>query len=205
LRKAVAAALLKQATAEGASGPEEAGRAWVRSQAICGLGLLGSVGDNNGVFNAILKSVGDAGLSFSGRCVAATSLGRLDYSGAEGIDLDGATTILASFLVETCADDEVPLAKMNERKAFRRRLKECLHAVSVALTGDGAGRKGIASLAKEKQVAHLGELAKSLKVMLEGKLDDKNLDEDDLRAAIQAFRDDVQGWSKKAAPSEPEK
>ena len=196
VRKSVTTAMLKQAAVEVASGPEGTGRNWIRGQTVHALGLLGAVGENNEVFNAILKSVGDNGLSFSTRCLAADALGRLDYNGVEGIDIGAATAILGPFIVETCGD-EIHLAKESERKVFRRRMKECLNVVTIALSGDGnAAHKGIASLAKEEQATRLTELLKLMKTMVDANLDDKSLEEDKLRKAAESFRGSVQEWLK---------
>ena len=64
-----------------AAGPVTASREWICRRAIDTLADLGSVGQNNAVFNAMLKTVADAKLSIFTRSTAAESLGRLNYTG----------------------------------------------------------------------------------------------------------------------------
>ena len=54
------------------------GGAWILAQALETLGVLGSVGENNAVFQAMLKTVADDKLPFLVRSAAADSLGRLE-------------------------------------------------------------------------------------------------------------------------------
>jgi hypothetical protein len=195
LRKSITAAMLRLATGDIAPGLDAAGHIWIRGQALQVLGRLGAVGEGNEVFQAILKSVSDADLSFSTRCLAADALGHLNYGNAEGINAVDAATTLGQFLVETCGD-EVHVAKESDRLAFRRRMKGCLSVVMTALSGDGdTTHKGLVSLAHEDQAGYLGGLQKIAKSMMDA-LDNKDIEEDEVERVAEEFRGSVQDWLK---------
>ena len=197
VRKPLAVAMLKLASANIPASPAGPGREWLRSQAIETLGRLGSVGDNDGVFNLLLKNVADSKLSFSTRCIAAESLGRLNYAGTGGISPVDTAAILGQFVIKACGD-ELRLAKETEKHISRRRMKQRLSAARAAIFGSEENRsKGLASLAREQlQQTFLADFQKTLEATTD-KLDDKKLEGDDLETAIDDLRTNIEGWLKK--------
>ncbi len=193
-QRAIVAALLKLA-ADDISGNEDRDvREWILGQALETLGDLGSVGEGGAAFKAMVKAAGDNNLSLSTRAIAVDSLGRLNYANAAGCDAKEAATTVAQFIVDACAQ-ELRKAKDSGATASRRML-QCLNAATVALSGDDATHKGIASLTKDAaQQARFAELQKCL-----DKATDpisKWTEGDDLESTIDNLQADVEEWVKK--------
>jgi len=197
-QRSVAAAMLKLLAADVPTGPAGPGREWILAQAAETLGFLGSVGDGNAVFNAMLKNVAETKRSFSTRSIVAKSLGRLNYAGVAGINPMKAAAVLAQFATDACTD-ELQLVKNTQNPVNRRRIKQRLDAVLSALNGEAGGnRKGIMSLAREQaQRKSLGELRKSLGD-LSALLDDRRRAEDDMAPSVEQLRTKLEAWAKGA-------
>ena len=163
-RKKVNDVMLPLATADVPAGSALSARAWMVAQAAETLGALGSVGENNDVFAALLKIVVNAKLPLLLRCAAADALGRLDYSSAGGINPLETATALGQLAINVCKDGLA--AKMDTtRVPFRRRMVHRLDAVLMALSGmDEKTHQGIESLAKEQpQKTFVDGLQKAVK------------------------------------------
>ncbi|MBN1395468.1 MAG: hypothetical protein JW959_10630 [Pirellulales bacterium] len=193
VRRSVSEAMLRLATADPPTGPSASGREWILAQAVEALGLLGSTGDGNRVFEAISGVVSDSRLSDRTRCVGAAALGHLNYAGAAGIDpLKGAAK-LARFIADCCAE-EVRWSKEAAQPVSRRRIKQRLEAALTALGGVGGGRKGIVSLAgKPEQQTLLAEMQKSIKDLAD-LLDDRRSEEQDMAPPIDELRGKLEAW-----------
>jgi len=195
-RKSLTAALLKLAAADMPRDTAEAGREWILAQTVESLGYLGSVGENNAVFKIMMKTLADVKLGFSARTSAVESLGRLNYQGVAGINVVETAASLGQFAIDAC-NEELRLVKETERPVSRRRMKERLGAVEMALVGtEEENRKGIALLAHEtNRQAFLGNLQKSVEKAL-AVLDDKKIESDDLETPIEALRTSLETWLK---------
>lgn len=196
-RKSLAAAMLKLASADIPSSLAGPGREWLRGQAMETLGRLGLVGDNNGVFNRLLKDVADSKLTFSTRGIAVESLGRLNYAGTAGISPVDTAAILGQFVIEACGN-ELRLSKETGKPVSRRRMKQRLYAVLGAIFGnEESGAKGLVTLAREQsQQASLADFQKIVEAAID-KLDDKKLEADDLEAVVDDLRTKLEAWLKK--------
>lgn len=196
-RRTLSAAMLRLAASEPAPTSTVAGHGWIVAQAIEALGLLGSVGENNVVFNAMLKAVADAKLPPFARIAAANALGRLNYSSATGLSAVEAALTLEPLAAEGCAE-ALRLAKTADDKSIeRRRIMPYLDAVLTALGGEDANHKGIASLAKEPaQQAFLAELLKIVKDANDV-LDDERKKEDDMKPTVEGLQKSLDAWLKK--------
>ena len=201
-RKSLSTAMLKLAAEDLPGGPAEAGREWISAQAIGVLGRLGSVGDNNAVFKLLVKKTADAKLSFATRSIAAESLGRLNYSGAAGINALETAAIVSQFVVDACTEELKRVrdleAKDSEQGVSRRRMKRQLNAALMALVGgEDNSRKGIASLAKEPaQQNLLAALQKNIET-LASVVDNRQSDRDDLKKGVEELRAKLETWLKK--------
>jgi hypothetical protein len=195
-RRTLTAAMLKLAAADPAAGAG-AGREWILAQALETLGRLGSVGENNAAFKTMLKAVSDAKISFSTRTIAAESLGRLNYAGVAGINPVAAAAVLGQFAIDACTE-EIRLTKQTEYPVSRRRMKQRLGAVLLALNGgDEENPKGIASLAGDKtQQTFVGALQKDI-ASLTSVLDDNRRKDDDLQDPVEKLRSTLEAWLKK--------
>jgi len=188
------AVMLRLATADLPTGPTASGCAWIRRQAIETLGALGSVGNNNAVFQAILKSVADDKLPSFVRSAAADSLGQLNYSSATGISPVETAATLGQYAIDVC-DEELRLVKKPVTQVWRRQALQRLAAVLSALSGakdasgaEDANHKGIISLAKDpNQQAYVDELQKAIKEACES-LDDKDQDDKSMKAVVQELQ-----------------
>ena len=160
------------------------------------LGLLGSVGASNAVFDAMLKAVSETKLPFCTRRIAAESLGQLNYSGAAGIDPTEAAAALGQFAIQVC-EEELRSAKDSGNPVSRRRVKQRLDAVMTALGGTGeGGRKGIISLAQEPQRPLIDELQKDLKDISD-LLDDKRHERENMKPRVEELRKKLEAWLQK--------
>jgi hypothetical protein len=197
-RKKLTAVLLHLAADEMPAGTARDGREWILRQAIDILGRLGSVGENNAVFRLLANTVSNAKLPLKTRTAAAESLGRLDYSGASGINAADVAAVLGQLAIDACAE-ELQQVK-NSDPISRPRLMERLSAVLLALVGgEDASRKGIISLAGEpNQQAFLGELQKTIESMTDW-LSDKKHDDDKPEGSVQELQTKLEAWLKKKA------
>jgi hypothetical protein len=196
-RKTLTAALLKVAAADLPGGPGRDGSEWILRQAMDILGRLGSVGDGNAVFTPLAKAVADDKLPLKTRTAAAESLGRLNYAGANGINLADVAAMLCQLAIAVCKD-ELRQANSSGDPPSRPRLMERLSAVLAALAGgDDGNRKGISSLAGDpNQQALLGELRKSIEGMTD-RLADKKHEDDSLEGPVEELRTSLEAWLKK--------
>jgi hypothetical protein len=163
-RKSLTTVMLRLVAADLPAGSAPTGRAWLVVQAAETLGKLGSVGDGNAVFQALLKRVGDSKLPFLVRSAAANSLGQLDYSSATGINPVETAATVGQFALDACVE-ELRLAKESKKPVSRRRMLQRLNAALMVLgEEDDKDRKGITPLAKEPaQQAFLAGLQKPVK------------------------------------------
>jgi hypothetical protein len=130
---------------------------WFVGQAMTGLGSLGSVGERQAAFQAIVKTIADSKRSFGTRSIAVESLGQLDYADADGIDVADTAATLVQFAINACDEESKVLVD-------RGRIKQRIEIVSRALNGSGGSRKGIRSLVKDEgQAAHFKELNELLR------------------------------------------
>jgi hypothetical protein len=144
----------------------------------------------------MIKTASDAKLPLSTRCIAAESLGRLNYAGAAGIDPVEAAVALGQLAIDVCRQ-ELQSSKETGYGVSRRRLKQRLDAVLFALGGDGdADHKGIASLAQEPQQPFLDELQKNIKE-LSDLLDDKARKDDDMKPPVEDLQKKLEAWLQK--------
>ena len=164
-RRSVSEAMLRLVTADPPAGTSAAGQEWIMAQAADALGLLGATGDGNKVFNALVGIVADARYSNRTRCVAARALGRLNYTGATGIDPLAAGAKLARFAADCCTEEARTSKEAAQPIPFNR-IKQHLDAVLTALGGVDNSHKGIISLARQPaQQTPLAELQKSIKTL----------------------------------------
>jgi hypothetical protein len=195
--KAVASAMLKLAGEDMPSGAARAAREWIRAQALETLARLGSVGENNAVFNSMVKTLVDEKLSLSTRGIAAESLGRLNYSNASGISSVDTAGKLAQFLLDACAEETRQSKNAVDPVMLRRLMRQRVSEVCSALTGEEENRKGIASLAREaSQQALLGDLQKSIEATAEF-LDDKKHEAEELQGPVEELQGKLEAWLKK--------
>lgn len=198
-RRTLSAAMLRLAASEPAPASTVAGHGWIVAQAIDVLGLLGSVGENNVVFNAMLKAVADAKLPPFARIAAANALGRLNYSSATGLNAVEAALALEPLAAEGCAEALRSAKTADDKSIERRRIMPYLGAVLTALGGEDANHKGILSLAKEPaQQAFLAELQKIVKDANDT-LDDqrKEKEKDDMKPTVEGLQKSLDAWLKK--------
>jgi hypothetical protein len=188
VRRSLTAAMLRVTAEDPPTGPAAPGREWILAQAVETLALLKSPGEDAAVYNALLKTAGESKLRLCTRCVAAESLGKLDYSGATGIDPMPAAATLAQFAIDACAY-ELGQTTDAGSEALRRQLKQRLDAVLAAL-------KAIATLAHEPQQPALAELQKSLKDLSE-LLDDKGHKDENMKPRIEDLRKKIDAWLQK--------
>jgi len=201
-RKSLSTAMLKLATEDLPGGPTEAGREWIQAQAIDILGRLGSLGDNNAVFKALVKKLGDPKLSLSTRSVAADSLGRLNFANASGVNPLDTAAVIGQYVADAC-NEELKMVKELEAKdaeqgVSRRRMKRQLNAALSALTGgEDKNRKSILSLAKDPAQQNLmAALQKSIEAMT-SIIDNRNSEKDDLKKGVEDLRTKLETWLKK--------
>jgi hypothetical protein len=198
VRQTLITTLLKIADGDIPAGTAMAGRQWILGQAIETLATLGALGDGNAVFKATLQTVGNSKLSLSTRAIAAASLGRFNYAGANGINPAEAASVLGQFIVDLCTEElSKSKAKKTGEPISRQRMQQCLVAVRTALDGDGeANHKGIASLVKaQDQKTAIDKLRKYIESMSEQI--DKWREGDDLTDSVDKLQSDLEAWLKK--------
>jgi hypothetical protein len=188
-RKSLTAVMLRLTAADSSGGSGASGHEWIVAQAIQTLGLLKSVGEDAAVYNAILKTLGDAKFHFCTRRIAAESLGRLSYAGTTGIDAVEATVALGKFADDSCADELGRPASNMTSTALRQRLKQRLDAVQAAI-------EVLKPLAKEPQRPWLVELQADVK-NLSDTLDDKSKKDENMKPRIEDLRKKHAAWLQK--------
>lgn len=206
-KRSVTAAMLKIVAAvdppgESAAGEGATGREWICRRAMDTLACLAAVGQNNVVFEAMLKTLADAKLSISTRSTAAESLGRLNYTGATGINAADVVAKLGQFLIDACKE-EVRQANANAEvlDVLRRWTKQHLVAAKLALTGPeekeaAQTRKGISPLLKEDERAFGDELRKLIEAKITF-LDNPNFVNEELTPQVEELQKALEGWLQK--------
>ncbi len=196
-KKKVATAMLKAASTDLPTDGTRPGREWIVAQAAEALGLLGSVGDGNAAFKALVGIVGDAKLAPRTRAIAATALGQLNLTGASGINPADAAAALGGFALDACRDE---LQRVEEKTSpfSRRRARTCLTAVAAGLSGGVESQgKGVAALAREGAVkAYVDDLVANVKAM-SGVIDDEKKKDSEVMASATQFRGKLEAWLKK--------
>lgn len=198
-KRPLTAAMLKLAAdADPPTGAASPGREWIAAQAVEALGYLGSVGQNNAVFNVMLKTLADNKLSLSTRSIAARSLGRLNYASAAGLNAGDAATTLGQFLLDACNDVSQRAATTTKPALLRNWIRLPLGDALTALTGtdDGTGKGGIKSLLRDDaQRASLDKLQKPVET-LAAFLDDSKREKEDLLPQVGELRKSLDAWLK---------
>ncbi len=156
-KAAVLKAMLGLLNVRRPAGRTAAGDGWMRAQAAGILGMLKTIGNGNVVVTSLGKLVVDRTLSLSTRCAAAEAVGKLNYHGAGGTNVEPIALALGKLAIDACAAEMEPVS--------RRRLKGRLYAVNLSLT-----RLGTVADAPEI----VAKLKNSLAVMLR-LIEDKNL------------------------------
>ena len=80
-------------------------RDWFVGLAVTGLGYLGTVGDNQAAFQAIVKTIADTDRSLCTRALAVEALGQIDYSEVSGIDAANTAAVVAQFAKDACNEE----------------------------------------------------------------------------------------------------
>jgi hypothetical protein len=143
-RQQVSGEMLKLAEAPLRPGPAAEGQAWIKSQAIEILGLLGATGENNAVPDLLGKILGDSDAPMLVRRAAARALGRLNYAppSAHAGTWAGA---VGKFAVAACRRAK---ADLGEGKAVTvPAVKSFLLAAKGALSGADSQHAGIVGAA----------------------------------------------------------
>jgi hypothetical protein len=197
VRKTLTNTLIKLVSSGLPAGADGLGHQWMFGQAFEILGTLGFVGENNSVYNAMLKALADNKLSLRTRRVAAESLGQLKYAGVAGIDPIEAAAAIGQYAIDVCSE-ALRLPKETDKNFIRRLMKQQLTASLTALIGgEDPARKGIASLAREPaQQSFLNELQKNIKDMID-LVDDKKREKDELQGPIRDLLQKLEAWLKK--------
>jgi hypothetical protein len=188
-RKALSVAMLRLVGEDPPTGAGAAGRQWIMAQAAEALGLL----KDPAAFPALLKMAANGKLRLCTRCMAAKSLGRLNYAGASGVDAAEAAAVLGKLLVDSCAD-ELGRSKTNlTSTAIRQRLRQRL---DVVLTTS----KAIAPLAREPEKLWLAELQTDVKAAADSignVTDDKVKPLESLKTPVENLRKKLTAWLQK--------
>jgi hypothetical protein len=128
----------------------EAGRQWMRMQAMEILGLLGMPGNDNQVADALSRIVANAEAPSFMRCAAAETLGKLKYASGNGLNLVDLAKGLGQLMLKAC-QEELQSVKETNNPVSRRRLKARLDPAI-------EGLKGVLPLAKEPEKKYLEDL-----------------------------------------------
>jgi hypothetical protein len=193
VRRLLTTAMLRLLTAADPPGnpaalPPSPVRQWICRRAIDTLGRFGSVGENNAVFNAILKIVADIKLSLYTRSTAAETLGRLNYTGAAGINAVEAAAMLGRFVIDACNEELRQAANPNlDFVLLRRFMKQHLVAASTAL-------EGIEPMLKEgEQRTFGGDLQNAVKAKIDF-IDDPKTAEEDITPEVEKLKTTLEAW-----------
>ncbi|MEN6556861.1 MAG: hypothetical protein ABFC54_01645 [Thermoguttaceae bacterium] len=195
LRKQVTASLLKQA--DQLASADQAGRHWILAQVVEILGQLGSPGDDNAVYQTILKTAANVKLPIVTRTSAIEALGHLDLAGAQNIDFNEPAAAVAQFVVDACSEVARLAKQSNYSPAESHRwLRPCLEAATIALGGADDAHKGLSSLAKSSaQRSRLDQLQKCIAPAI-AFLDAKEHEQEPLDPTLETLRGAVDGWLK---------
>jgi hypothetical protein len=174
----IAAAMLKLAAVD----DSDAGKAWMRSQAVEILGYLQSPGNGNQVVKLLLSIITDEKASLKLRYTAAEALGQLNLSAAAGLKADDLIAALTKLMKDGC-NAELKNVKENNESVSPRKMKTCLDAVT---TGFGDSAKGVASLKDAAAVKKIDDLKKFFTKELLAKLDSEDSSDEDLEKAVDA-------------------
>lgn len=204
IRRSLTDAMLKLATAEPPTGPSVMGQQWIVAQALDTLGLLGSPGDGNAIFKAMINIVSDSRFSDRTRTIAAAALGRLNYAGVTGVDPAAEAAKIARFLLDAVAE-QTRISTEASQPVSPRRIKQLLNSSLAALAGLGERKKGIMSLTNQaEKKALLDELHKTIKTpsdLLDGRSQGQ-----DLGPPIEELRKGLEAWLlKQSGGGEPKK
>ena len=192
-RRSVVDAMLKILSQNPPTGSNAAGRRWIVAQAAETLGFLGSVGNGDANFKALLKTASEPKLPMSCRAIAVEALGRLNYSSAGKIDAARTAAVLGQFALDVCAD-ELRCCEKTGSNVSRARAKQRLEAVLMALEGsDRNDHKGILSLAKDAQRPWIAQLQKTLQDASEA-LDDKRIEDDKVKPIVEKLQQSIEAW-----------
>lgn len=132
---AVQQAMIRLTQSPGAPARSPEGHAWMRAQAAKALGLLGSVGRNAEVPRLLTNLVADRQLDMLVRCRAATALGQLNYTGADGLSAAQPIAALGRLAADAIRADTDHFDE-DPNGFSRRRVKARLVAVLQGLAGD---------------------------------------------------------------------
>ncbi len=164
----------------------DAGRYWMRMQAIDILGLLGMPGNNNQAVQALAGIIGDAKVKFSTRCAAAEALGKLNITGPGGANAAELAKLLGQLMAEGCGAG-LKSAQDSGMTVFRRQMKVCLQAAM-------EGLKRLAPLAKDPaQQTYLKELQKIFDGLLKD-LDEAKLGDDEVQKKVEDYQGKLNEW-----------
>ncbi len=144
-RQQVVNTLVKLAEAPLRPGPAADGQAWVKSQAIEILGVLGGTGESNAVPDLLGKILGDSDIPLSVRRAAARALGRLNYLTA-GVHANVLAAAVGKFVVAACRHAKTELDEGKTVSAPA--VKTYLLAAKTALAGSDPHHLGIVGAAK---------------------------------------------------------
>ena len=166
VRQKVFGTVLKLAESPLRPGPTAEGQAWVKSQAIEILGILGGTGESNAVPDLLGKILGNPDLPLSVRRSAARALGRLNYLTA-GVHAGALAASVGKFVVAACrhAKDELEHGKTVTVPA----VKTYLLAAKSALSGTDSQHTGIVGAANGAAAdeAFAKEVLKKVEVLQE--------------------------------------
>jgi hypothetical protein len=144
-RQQVSNAMVKLVDVPLRPGPAAEGQAWIKSQGIEILGMLGGTGENNAVPELLGKFLGDADMPLSVRRAAAHALGRLNYLTA-GVHASTLAVAVGKFAVTACRHAKTELEE--GKTVSVPAVKTYLLAAKTALSGFDPQHAGIAGAAK---------------------------------------------------------
>jgi hypothetical protein len=165
---------------------EDAGRQWMRMQAVDILGLLGMPGNNNQVVQALSAVVGDEKAKLSLRCAAAEALGKINIAPTGNVNAVALAKPLGQLMAQGCG---AALKSVDElgMPAFRRSMKACLQSVM-------EGLKRLTPLANNPpQQAYLKELQKTFDGLLKD-LDDSKLEDPEVQKRVEETQAKLNEW-----------
>ena len=201
-RRTLTNAMLKLATAEPPTGPTAMGRQWIVGQALDTLGLLGSPGEENAVFKAMIDVVADSGFTDRTRTIAADALGRLNYAGVAGVDPAVEAAKITRFLLDAVAR-QTRISTETTQPVSPRRIKQLINACLTALSGSGSAGQGIISLTNQaEKKALLDELHKTIKT-LGDQLDKRGSQDMDIASHLEELRKGLEAWLQKQSGEAP--
>jgi hypothetical protein len=133
VRASVGTSMLALAKSTGAPGRSPDGHAWLRSEAVEILGLLGNIGDANVVADALGQIVGDPATPMMVRRAGAAALGKLNYQIA--VTLNGSTLVSALGRFTIAAIEKAQSDSEQGKPTPGRRLKTYVIAAAEGSNG----------------------------------------------------------------------